>query len=223
MARQLLFIRIKLKEVAMKLSIYQLKPQFQRILAPLLQALIDWKISPNQITIFTMSLSVLFGFLLAMFPANFCLWVAFPVFMFLRMALNAIDGMLANVSGQKTALGALLNEMCDQISDVALYLPFALLLQLSAPLLIVVVVMALLSEFAGVIATLIGASRRFDGPMGKSDRAFCFGLLALFVVTKLEPIWLNSLLSIMLLLLLLTIFNRLQQALQQRQILPPTR
>ena len=207
----------------MKLSIYQLKPQFQRILAPLLQALIRWRISPNQITIFTMILSVLFGFLLARFPANFCLWAAFPVFMFLRMALNAIDGMLATVSGQKTAVGALLNEMCDQISDVALYLPFALLFQLSAPLLVVVVVLALLAEFAGVTATLIGASRRFDGPMGKSDRAFCFGLLALFVVTKLEPIWFNGLLSIMLLLLLLTIFNRLQQALQQHQILPPTR
>ena len=33
----------------------------------------------------------------------------------------------------------------------------------------------------GVVAIQIGASRRYDGPMGKSDRAFVFGLLGLLV------------------------------------------
>ena len=32
-------------------------------------------------------------------------------------------------------------------------------------------------EMAGVVAVQIGAERRYDGPMGKSDRAFTFGLL----------------------------------------------
>ncbi|MET3118269.1 CDP-diacylglycerol--glycerol-3-phosphate 3-phosphatidyltransferase [Undibacterium sp. GrIS 1.8] len=201
----------------MKLSIYQLKPQFQRLLAPFLKTLINRRISPNQITLLTMSLSVLFGMSLVIFPNNPALWIAFPFFMLLRMALNAIDGMLANVSGQKTALGALLNEICDQVSDVALYLPFALLFGMFAPLVILVVVAALLTEFAGVIAVLIGQPRRFDGPMGKSDRAFCFSLIAVFIDIKLAPIWINSLLSIVLFLLIVTIFNRLQQALQQHR------
>jgi CDP-diacylglycerol--glycerol-3-phosphate 3-phosphatidyltransferase len=201
----------------MKLSIYQLKPQFQRILAPLLSALLRWNISPNQITVSTMGLSLLFGLSLAVFPNNPGLWIAFPFFMLLRMALNAIDGMLANASGKKTALGALLNEICDQISDAALYLPFALLPGVHAPLLIIVVVIALLAEFAGVIAISIGADRRFDGPMGKSDRAFSFSLLAICVVAHLPPIWLNGLLSVILLLLGITIVNRLRQALLHHQ------
>lgn len=207
----------------MKLSIYQLKPQFQRILAPLIQTLIYWRITPNQITLMSMVLSILFGLSLAIYSDNLMLWTAFPVVMLLRMVLNAIDGMLANASGQKTALGVLLNELCDQISDAALYLPFAFLTDLFAPLLVIVVIMALMTEFTGVIAVMIGSVRRYEGPMGKSDRAFSFSLLAIFVVAKLPPDWLNGLLSVVLILLCMTLFNRLRQALLQRnQTLSPT-
>ncbi len=206
----------------MNLSIYQLKPQFQRFLAPLLRTLMRWKISPNKVTLSTLGLCVLFGGFLAVFPNNIYLWISYPLFMLLRMALNAIDGMIANKCGQKTALGALLNEMCDPISDIALYLPFAFLSTVSAALVILVVIMAVLAEFAGVVAIAIGVPRRFDGPMGKSDRAFCFGLLAIFVAAKLETIWLNGLLSLVLIFLFLTIFNRLRQALKLHRVLPPT-
>ena len=41
------------------------------------------------------------------------------------MAFNAIDGMLAREFGQKSRLGAYLNELTDVVSDAALYLPFA--------------------------------------------------------------------------------------------------
>ena len=49
-----------------------------------------------------------------------------PLWLFLRMALNAIDGMLAREFGQKSPLGAYLNEIGDVVSDAALYAPFAL-------------------------------------------------------------------------------------------------
>lgn len=206
----------------MKISIYQLKPQFQRLLAPLLQGLIRMSISPNQITLFSMSFCLLLGVALALNPQSKQLWLAFPLFMLLRMMLNAIDGMLANASQQKTPLGALLNEICDQVSDLALYLPFALAASIYTPLLLVVVIASLLAEFAGVIALQIGVARRFDGPMGKSDRAFAFGLLALLVALNVSPLWLNGVLCLVLLLLMATIFNRLQQALQQNRTLPQT-
>ncbi len=194
-------------------SIYQFKPRFQQLLAPILTKLAAWRISPNQITIFTIALSLVYGLLLALYPGNSWLWVGVPFFMLIRMALNAIDGMLANATGQKTRMGALLNEMGDQISDVTLYCPFALIAAISAPLLVLVVIIALLAEFAGVLAVCVGATRRFDGPMGKSDRAACFGLLALLIASEVAPIWLNGLLGLMLCLLVLTIFNRLQSAL----------
>jgi CDP-diacylglycerol--glycerol-3-phosphate 3-phosphatidyltransferase len=74
---------------------------------------------------------------------------------------------------------------------------------------------AMLSEFAGVLALQIGAARRFDGPMGKSDRAFWLSLLAIGIALELPPPLLNGLLALIGMLTLLTCVNRLAKALNQ--------
>lgn len=162
-------------------SLYQLKPRFQQLLHPLLATLARSGVTPNQVTLVAMALSLGYGVVLALAPETKGLWFGLPLFLLLRMALNALDGMLATVTGNKTTLGALLNEPCDQVSDTALYLPFALAAGAMPVLVVLVVIAALLTEFAGVLAQSIGAARRFDGPMGKSDRAFAFGLVALLI------------------------------------------
>lgn len=205
----------------MSFSIYGLKPRFQRLLRPLLALLARAGVTPNQVTLAAMFLSCAYGAALAAGPGNAVLWYGLPAFLLLRMALNAIDGMLATATGNKSNLGALLNEMGDQVSDAALYLPFALAPGVSAPLVTLVVVVALLAEFAGVLAQGLGVARRFDGPMGKSDRAFAFGVIALVVGAGAAATWSNGLLSAVLLLGVLTVFNRLRQAL--RLSAPPTR
>ncbi|QBE64065.1 CDP-alcohol phosphatidyltransferase family protein [Pseudoduganella lutea] len=205
----------------MAFSIYELKPRFQQLLRPLLSSLARAGITPNQVTLAAMFLSCAYGAALALDPGNAALWYGLPAFLLLRMALNAIDGMLATATGNKTSLGAVLNEMCDQVSDAVLYLPFALAAGISAPLVGIVVVLALLAEFAGVLAQGIGVARRFDGPMGKSDRAFAFGVIALLIGSGTAPAWSNGLLWAILLLCVLTVFNRLRQAL--RLSAPPTR
>ncbi|MES2036211.1 MAG: CDP-alcohol phosphatidyltransferase family protein [Pseudomonadota bacterium] len=145
----------------MSFSIYQLKPRFQQLLQPLLAGLAKRHITPNQVTLLAMCLSIAYGIALASYPQNKSLWLGLPVFMFVRMALNAIDGMLANFTGQKTAFGAILNEIGDQVSDAALVLPFALVAGIQLPLLIAVAMLGLLAEFAGVAALLAGSKRRF--------------------------------------------------------------
>ena len=110
------------------------------------------------------------------------------------MALNAIDGMLAREHQMQTPLGAILNELGDVIADAGLYLPFALLPTAYPWLVVLVVLLATISEMTGVIAIQIGASRRYDGPLGKSDRAFFFGLIALLLGLGVPPgHWLNIL------------------------------
>jgi CDP-diacylglycerol--glycerol-3-phosphate 3-phosphatidyltransferase len=205
----------------MSISIYQLKPRFQQLLHPLLAALARSGITPNQVTLGAMALSLVYGGLLAWTPGTQGLWIGLPLLLLVRMALNAIDGMLATATGNKTPLGALLNEVCDQVSDAALYLPFALAAGIVPALAVLMVVAALLAEFAGVLAQAVGVARRFDGPMGKSDRAFAFGLLALLVAYGAGAYWCNGLLVLMLALSALTVFNRLRQAL--RLCVPATR
>ena len=108
--------------------------------------------------------SIAYGGWLACQPERPLPWLLLPVFLFLRMALNAIDGMLAREHGQKSRLGGILNEVGDVVSDAALYLPFALLLAQPAWVALAVV-LALLTEFVGVLGPSgrEPALRRADG------------------------------------------------------------
>ncbi|TBU81571.1 CDP-alcohol phosphatidyltransferase [Pseudomonas daroniae] len=198
------------------LSIYQLKPRFQDLLRPLVQRLFDRGVTANQVTLGAAIVSVLIGLLLAVFPDHLWLFALIPLWMLLRMALNAVDGMLAREFGQQSTLGAYLNELCDVIADAALFLPFALLPEVSPVLVVLLVIGALISEYAGVMGPMVGASRRYDGPMGKSDRAFCFGVLGAGVASGLLPLtWIDPVLAVIAALLLYTLFNRVRQGLAQ--------
>lgn len=159
-------------------SIYDLKPKFQNLLRPSMRMLAAVGVSPNIVTIAAIAGSAAAGWC----GAKHSLW-ALPVWLFLRMALNAIDGMMARELDQKSRLGAILNEAGDVVSDALLYGPLALL---TDPWPVVIFVFgAALTEFCGVLIQALDGVRRYEGPMGKSDRAFAVGLLAL--VTSLWP------------------------------------
>jgi CDP-diacylglycerol--glycerol-3-phosphate 3-phosphatidyltransferase len=168
-------------------SVYDLKPKFQKLLRPLCGAFAAAGITANQVTVVAAVMSVAFG--CAIFLTGGARWtlLLLPPVLFARMALNAIDGMLAREFGQKSNLGAALNELGDVVSDVALYLPFAVIPGVSAMLVGLVVAIAVMTEMAGVVAAQIGAARRYDGPFGKSDRAIFFGALALVFGTGIKP------------------------------------
>lgn len=198
------------------MSIYALKPKFQALLRPLTAALARSGVTANQVTLAAAVVSVVLGLFIAWRAPERSTFLLLPLWMFLRMALNAIDGMLAREFGQKTRLGAYLNELTDVVSDAALYLPFALLPPFSPLWTGVVIVLAVVSEFAGVLGPAVGASRRYDGPMGKSDRAFVFGALALWAGLGLAlPEWLAWIMPLLALLLCLTIVNRVRRGLQE--------
>jgi CDP-diacylglycerol--glycerol-3-phosphate 3-phosphatidyltransferase len=197
-------------------SIYQIKPRFQALLRPLVRALAAGGVTANQVTLGAAVLSVAAGVILAVRAPQPVVWLLLPVVLFVRMALNAIDGMLAREHGQKSPLGAFLNELCDVISDAALYLPFALVPGIEPIVVVVAVLLAALSEMSGVVAIQVGAERRYDGPMGKSDRAFAFGLLAVLVAVELIPtLWLSGAIGLIALLTAWTIVNRVRAGLRQ--------
>ncbi|MGL4996121.1 MAG: CDP-alcohol phosphatidyltransferase family protein [Deefgea sp.] len=191
-------------------SIYQLKSQFQTLLRPSVLLLLRAGISANQVTLLALIGSVLIGGTLCLTSLPRIFWLILPIFLFIRMALNAIDGMLAREHNQTTPLGAILNEVADVISDAALYLPFALLAPHAIWLVFVAVLMAMLSEFVGLLGPMLGASRRYDGPMGKSDRAFIFGSLGLAVA--LTPHAIGAIPWVFLLVTLATVFTCINRA-----------
>lgn len=195
----------------MSLSLYQLKPAFQRLLQPLIAGCIACKITPNQLTASALLISALAGLLLLTAPPSIVLW-AYPLLMLLRMALNALDGMLARQTDQQSNFGALFNEIADVVADLLMYLPWLCLLPEQTIAVVLFSVGAVLVEFAGVLALSIQAPRRFDGPFGKSDRALFAALWVIAWAMQAPTQWLVLSLYLASGLLVITLSNRLRQA-----------
>lgn len=195
-------------------TIYDLKPKFQTLLRPIVNFLAKNSITPNQVTWAALILSIVAGVLVGYTQGASWTLLMIPIVMFVRMAMNAIDGILAKEHDMKTDAGAILNEMSDVISDAALYLPLAFVSGVSSVWIVLFVIAGILTEMAGVLAALIGGGRRYDGPMGKSDRAFVFGLICLLLGLGLDAgLWLDGLLILSTLLALLTVVRRSKKAL----------
>jgi CDP-diacylglycerol---glycerol-3-phosphate 3-phosphatidyltransferase len=197
-------------------SIYQLKPAFQNLLRPIVQSLARAKITANQVTVLALLLSALTGLAVAIgHQQRQILWIV-PVLLLVRMGLNAIDGMLAREHNMKTPLGAILNELGDVCSDATLYLPFGLISGIDGRVVVGVVLLAMLTEIAGIVGMGLGAGRKYDGPMGKSDRAVVFSLISILLAVGILPgSWLNVLWAGVCGLSIWTVLNRIRSILQE--------
>ena len=195
-------------------SIYGLKPKFQALLRPVVNWLARTGVTANQVTTAALLLSLTAGQFIRVNGGRSLLLL--PAVLLVRMALNAMDGMLAREHNQKSALGAILNELGDVVADISLYLPLAGVPAFDSRLVVAVVLLSVLTEMTGVIGVQIGSSRRYDGPLGKSDRAFVFGLLGLLLGfgAKLDRI-MPYVLSAMIFLLVVTVINRARCALRE--------
>jgi CDP-diacylglycerol--glycerol-3-phosphate 3-phosphatidyltransferase len=197
------------------ITIYQLKPRFQALLRPMVRRCANAGVTANGATLVAMALSLGLGAALFVFSEQRALFLLLPLWMFLRMAFNAVDGMLAREFGQKSALGAYLNELSDVISDAALYLPFVAVAPFGWGSVGAVIFLSALSEMAGALGPMIGAERRYDGPMGKSDRAFVFGALGLWVgLTPNLPEWSFWLMPAIAAAIVVNIFHRVRRGVE---------
>jgi CDP-diacylglycerol---glycerol-3-phosphate 3-phosphatidyltransferase len=198
-------------------SVYSLKPRFQNLLRPLAGQLVSRGATANQITVFACILSVGTGALLS-WPRTPRAWfLILPVLVFVRMGLNALDGVMAREFDQRTQLGAYLNELADVVSDAFLILPFARVPGIDLPSAAIMIFLAAISEMTGVLGMAIGGSRRYDGPMGKSDRAVFFGGLALWLGTgrSIPPQAVALIRAVISILIAFTIYNRVRGGLAE--------
>lgn len=199
-------------------SIYQLKPRFQALLRPQVGALARAGVTANQVTLAACAVSVALGLGVYAAGAPAAALVLLPAWQLLRMACNAVDGMLAREHGQASRLGALLNELTDVVADAALALPLALVAPLQPLAVGLFIVLSALSEMAGALGPTVGASRRYDGPLGKSDRAACVGVLALWAACFSLPGWLWLAMPVLCALTAWTVVNRVRQALAEGEV-----
>ena len=192
-------------------TLYLLKPRFQALLRPLVARIAGAGVSANQVTVLAAIVSVMVGAGILLSDSRQA-FLILPIWFLMRMALNAVDGMLAREFGQKSTLGAYLNELGDVVADAALVVPFAIVAPFSPAWVFAVVFLGALSEYAGVTGPLAGVGRRYDGPLGKSDRALAFGALAVWIgVGGPLPQWIAWIMPALALLLAMTAINRVRR------------
>ncbi|MEI7487277.1 MAG: CDP-alcohol phosphatidyltransferase family protein [Chryseobacterium sp.] len=198
------------------ISVYKLKPKFQQLLTPILLFLNKKKITANQITITSILLSVIIGVLF--WNADVSNWfsLSLPMGLLIRMALNALDGMMARKFNQTSKLGEVLNEVGDIVSDVIIFFHLLKFQPESLYLIIIFIILSIINEFSGLIGKVVGKERRYDGPMGKSDRALIlglYGLIAFFGVNISN--YSQYIFGLIILLLLISTYTRLKKSLHE--------
>lgn len=184
------------------ISIYKIKPAFQKLLTPILKRLHKIGVTANQITWSSILLSLLIGVAFCYAEKYRLLFLALPIGLLFRMALNALDGMMARIYDQQTKKGELLNELGDIISDLFIFFPLLFFERQIIYLIFIFICLSIINEFAGLLGKVISEERRYDGPMGKSDRAFImgvYGILSFFTIDlKAYSVWIFSIIILLL-------------------------
>lgn len=198
------------------ISVYKLKPKFQQLLTPVLLFLHRHGITANQITVSSILLSVVIGVLFWNADISKWFFLSLPIGLLIRMALNALDGMMARKFNQTSKLGEVLNETGDIVSDVIIFFPLIKFQPESLYIVVVFIIMSVINEFAGLMGKVIGKERRYEGPMGKSDRALILGVYGLAVFFGADITHYSQyIFGLIILLLFISTYVRLKKSLNE--------
>ncbi len=99
-------------------------------------------------------------------------WLLFiaPLFCYLRLWCNMLDGMVALASGRGSLRGEILNDLPDRISDVIIFGGVAHSGLMNPFLGYWAAIFALLTAYVGVLGQAVGVRREFGGLMSKPWR-----------------------------------------------------
>jgi CDP-diacylglycerol--glycerol-3-phosphate 3-phosphatidyltransferase len=196
------------------ISVYHIKPKFQQLIKPVMEFLHRKKFTPNHVTLLALFGSILTGVYVYL-NEGWVYLVVVPVYLFIRMALNAIDGMMARAYNQQSPLGEVLNELGDVLADLAIFYPLLLKFGMDKHphVLVFFIALMIINEFVGILSKAMGGTRRYDGPMGKSDRALFFGLLCfvIFCFPMVFP-WIYYLIILVILAMLVSTVLRIKNS-----------
>ena len=197
------------------ISTYKIKPAFQKLLMPLLILLRKVGFTPNLLTVIAIFLSLGLGYIFSEASTNETFYLYVALGLLLRMMLNALDGMMARIYNLQSVSGEILNEVGDIVSDVVIFYPLLLIEELDFGLAFGFITLSIINEFSGVLAKSISGERRYDGPMGKSDRASLVGVLCLLFYFGFEigP-YLNYVFGVAVFMLIISILIRLKNAIK---------
>ena len=158
-------------------SVYSLKPRFRASLRGVERAVIARGIGADQVTAAGLACGAVAA--AAILLSALAPWwlLCVPPLVLLRLACNALDGMIAVDTHGARPIGQVANEFADRIADACILI--ALSVRAGAPLLgIGTLALVLLSSYLGTVAQAAGGTRQYTGVMGKADRMILLALAA---------------------------------------------
>jgi uncharacterized membrane protein HdeD (DUF308 family) len=167
-------------------------PLLRRRIADRISPLARWAaargITPDQLQWAVLGLAAGIGALLLVVPAlvpglNAALLL--PAAAAVRALALAVAELLAQERPDGTARDPALREVTDAAADALLYLPLAAYPGVPAAPVVLLVVLGLLAEIAGLASAIRNGERRRDGPMNLHDRAIVFAIVGL--ILALDP------------------------------------
>ncbi len=133
--------------------------------------------------------------MVAALAAGICFWksgklpwllLVAPLFCYLRLWFNMLDGMVAVAAAQASSRGEILNDLPDRISDVIIFAGVAHS-GLSNPLFAYwAAIFALLTAYVGLFGQALGGQREFSGMMSKPWRMVALHVGAWATFASLE-------------------------------------
>ena len=107
-----------------------------------------------------------------------------PLFSYLRLWLNMLDGMVAVTAGKASRRGEILNDLPDRVSDVIIFVGVAHSGLMNPIFGYWAVIAAVLTAYVGLFGQALGVQREFGGIMSKPWRMVALHIgawLALFL------------------------------------------
>jgi phosphatidylglycerophosphate synthase len=120
-----------------------------------------------------------------------------PLFCYLRLWFNMLDGMVAVAAGKASSRGEILNDLPDRVSDVIIFTGVAHSGLMNPIVGYWAAIFALLTAYVGLFGQAIGGQREFSGVLSKPWRmvALHLGAWATFVYGKGNPASIQSMAS----------------------------
>ncbi len=137
---------------------------------------VKWGIHPDAISYLS---------ILAALVAAICFWksgeipsllIVAPLFCYLRLWFNMLDGMVAVAAGKASARGEILNDLHDRISDVIIFVGVAHSGLMNPIVGYWTAIFALLTAYVGLFGQALGLQREFGGMMSKPWRMVALSL-----------------------------------------------
>lgn len=136
--------------------------------------------------------AISYSSILAALAAALCFWksgrhawllIIAPLFCYLRLWFNMLDGMVAAAAGKASARGEIVNDLPDRISDVIIFVGVAHSALMNPLIGYWTAIFSLFTAYVGLFGQAIGGRREFSGIMSKPWRmvALSLGAWAMFV------------------------------------------